>query len=353
MESYNVRVLPPALQFVLAFLAITLPSTLMAANNVDKLETRYSVLSPKAPRSVLIAATKIEDKIVVVGERGHILISKDSGDTWVQAKVPTQSMITAVDFPTPKKGWAVGHEGIILHTSDGGYTWAFQYGDPFIPGAPENDNYDIVNRSGFPLLGVWFKNEKQGIAVGSYGFFLYTNDGGKVWQDWSEKVENEDGWHLNAITSKDDKLVYIVGESGMLFRSEDGGENWVTLNSPYEGSFYGAVVGPGIDDVSIFGLKSNLYKSSDRGVNWHKIPVDSTEGLMGGAQIGEQNIVLGGGGGLLLFSQDGGESYKKWNLISREYLIGIHPISQSSVVMLGHLGVKIMTQQEIINKVSR
>ena len=33
-----------------------------------------------------------------------------------------------------------------------------------------------------PLMDVWFKNANTGFAIGAYGTFLRTDDGGKTWQ---------------------------------------------------------------------------------------------------------------------------------------------------------------------------
>ncbi|MEZ5435314.1 MAG: hypothetical protein R3E67_01440 [Pseudomonadales bacterium] len=43
-----------------------------------------------------------------------------------QAEVPTRAMMNAVFFISASEGWAVGHDGLVLHTTDGGKTWAIQ-----------------------------------------------------------------------------------------------------------------------------------------------------------------------------------------------------------------------------------
>ena len=52
--------------------------------------------------------------------------SNDGGATWQQSKVPVSSDLTAVYFVNDRKGWAVGHDGVILATSDGGAPWTLQ-----------------------------------------------------------------------------------------------------------------------------------------------------------------------------------------------------------------------------------
>ncbi|MCT6967273.1 WD40/YVTN/BNR-like repeat-containing protein, partial [Salmonella enterica] len=80
--------------------------------------------------------------------------------------------------------WAVGHDAQILASVDGGATWAQQYQD--------------LQREA-PLLDVWFNDANHGLAVGAYGALIETTDGGKTWEDVSERLDNEDQFHLNAI----------------------------------------------------------------------------------------------------------------------------------------------------------
>src|SRR4029079_5611384 len=65
-------------------------------------------------------------RIVAVGQRGHVLYSDDAGKSWKQATVPVSSDLVAVPFPDATHGWAVGHDGVVLHTDDAGVTWTRQ-----------------------------------------------------------------------------------------------------------------------------------------------------------------------------------------------------------------------------------
>ena len=124
----------------------------------------YAVKMPLVDRSLLIDIEGLKggEQFVAVGERGHIIASKDRGKTWQQAEVPTVSTLTAVFFIDSQNGWAVGHDAVILQTADGGRTWSRQNF------APEKEQ---------PLLDVWFGDSRFGIAVGAYGLYLETKDG--------------------------------------------------------------------------------------------------------------------------------------------------------------------------------
>lgn len=74
--------------------------------------------------------------------------------------------LNAVWFATPRQGWAVGGEGVILATVDGGLNWR-----PQSSGVGE-DLYDVR-----------FFDEAEGWAVGRGGAMLHTTDGGRNWTD--------------------------------------------------------------------------------------------------------------------------------------------------------------------------
>src|ERR687890_553584 len=63
-----------------------------------------------------------------------------------------------------RTGWAVGADGVILHTTDGGFRWEEQHAQTPVP-----------------LYGLYVRDAKTAVAVGSRGLALTTDDGGKRW----------------------------------------------------------------------------------------------------------------------------------------------------------------------------
>src|SRR5262245_61041127 len=65
-----------------------------------------------------------------VGSEGVILHTIDGGATWDRQSSGTRATLRAVGFLTPYTGWAVGREdtpggsvGVVLMTRDGGLKW--------------------------------------------------------------------------------------------------------------------------------------------------------------------------------------------------------------------------------------
>ena len=83
-----------------------------------------------APKSLLLDGASAGSRLVVVGERGHVLVSPDGGASWKQARVPVRALLTAVHMHDARIGWAVGHDAVILRTEDGGMTWSVAHHAP-------------------------------------------------------------------------------------------------------------------------------------------------------------------------------------------------------------------------------
>jgi photosystem II stability/assembly factor-like uncharacterized protein len=278
------RTLPPALVLLAA---LGMPPALHA-------EAAAAPPGPVAKqtmqRLLLIDATRAGDRIVAVGDHGSIVYSDDSGKSWSRARVPAAPMLTAVDFIDAKKGWAVGHDSLILATTDGGETWAQQFS------APKEQR---------PLLDVLFLDANNGFAIGAYGAFYETSDGGKTWN--ARKVQEEDK-HLNAIIKTGDGQLLILGEAGEILHSADSGKTWKPVASPYKGSLFGAVMAKD-GAVVAFGMRGRIFRSIDGGKNWKAVDNASTTTLMGGTALADGTLVLAGGSGALMYSRDGGQTF--------------------------------------------
>lgn len=70
----------------------------------------------------------VKDKIWLVGRPGSVVVSsEDAGATWRLDKTGQAMPLHSVFFFDDRTGWAVGDAGTILHSSDGGKTWAIQH----------------------------------------------------------------------------------------------------------------------------------------------------------------------------------------------------------------------------------
>jgi photosystem II stability/assembly factor-like uncharacterized protein len=335
----------------LIFLFVMVPTGVAADSTTTSSE--YALQAPLAQYSLLLDAAAVANRLVVVGERGHILISEDDGTSWTQVLVPTQTTLTAVYFLDPSRGWATGHDAVILRTDDGGRHWRRMYY------APEKET---------PLFDIWFRNKLTGLAIGAYGLVLKTSDGGIRWRSVtitnppdlptdttprneaardpatntisqrSDYLEPYD-FHLNHIAESADGRLYIAGEAGNLLRSDDRGETWFPLPSPYHGSFFG-VLPLGNDSLLVFGLRGHMYRSEDAGNSWSRVNTGTQKALNDGCVFKDGTVVVVGLGGTLLVSWDDGRTFSLRQLPERTGLSAIVQAAHDAVVVVGEAGVK-------------
>lgn len=296
----------------------------------------YGVERPLAARDLLLDIAVAGGRWVAVGAYGAVVYS-DDGVHWQVADSPTDALLTAVALGPGGTAWAVGHDGVVLLSTDGGAHWSRVHDDPQADG---------------PLLDVWMAgSEREGIAVGAYSQLLVTVDGGRSWRPASLAVVDDGGGgstgsdddlpldvHLNAIGEGPDGALYMAAEAGRLFRSDDRGASWVALPSPYVGSFFGVLpLESGV--VLAFGLRGHLYRSTDRGAHWTRIETGTQEMLTDGLRLRDGRLLIVGLGGVVLVSEDGGRSFDLSTRADRAGLSAVVQHPDGRVLAVGEHGI--------------
>ncbi|KZY60103.1 photosystem I reaction center subunit IV [Oleiphilus sp. HI0071] len=335
--------------------------------------------SEKASDYLLVDIENVGSRLVAVGARGHILYSDDRGANWVQASVPVSVLLTAVDFVSADKGWAVGHGGVVLHSNDGGINWVKQFDgnkanesnieqarayiaelefeldevggeDSDLEYAIEDAEYALEDAqldaevgAAKPLLDVMFLDDKTGFVVGAYGFLFKTEDGGLTWANYGNRLDNLDRFHLNTIAELEGGALLIGGEAGILFSSSDQGESWETLDSPYDGSFFGLVPLEGRGQALAFGLRGNLFRTENAGESWEQLSSNTESTLMSGAFDGNRKVSIAGNGGVVVLSEDGGKTFSAYSREERLGHTALTYITRQRVALVGESGVELVT----------
>lgn len=277
-----------SLPFV-ALLLISFSPCLAARVNIP------AEMMPLSAHSVLLDVALAGDRLVAVGERGHILLSDDYGKTWNQVDVPTRATLTAVYFASSRRGWAVGHDNVILTTVDAGDSWQHQYAEG-----------GIENR----FLDVRFFDEERGFAIGAYGVFMETENGG---DRWTAREIHWEELHLNRMSIAPDGRLFIAVEAGELLLSVDDGESWEEMDSPYEGSLFG-VLPLGARTLLTYGLRGNVFRSSDSGDSWSTVATPAPLLITHGIRHSGGPVILAAQNEQFFLSHDGGRSFSLWRV---------------------------------------
>ena len=246
----------------------------------------------------------VSQNIYIVGERGHILTGTTQ-ENLAQVSVPTRTTLTAIGL-AGTKAWVVGHDASILTSSDGGSTWQLQLS------MPELDR---------PFLDVLFMDENNGIAVGAYGLFYRTTDGGVNWQkemhasvlpqddiDYLDSIKDDPDFyaeelsfilpHFNRLSYANGSL-YMAGEAGMLAVSNDFGRSWVRSDIDYNGSFFD-VQRTNNGQLVAVGLRGNIFVQQANNATWNRLQTCVTTSLNSIITTDTNMLYITGNNGVLL-----------------------------------------------------
>jgi photosystem II stability/assembly factor-like uncharacterized protein len=195
----------------------------------------------------------------ITSERTHILATVDGGETWDVRFQDEDYILKSISFCDERHGWAVGEFGHTYHTADGGKSWEKQAGlyemdweTGFISG--EDFLFDVVAVDPETVWAVgiqgtvkrtadggktWEKvdtgvlkvqlytiasNGKGGLVIGGKGVCVYTADGGRSWRNATFDPTIEYGWIYDVQALSSEQLV-ACGDEGAIYRKPSGG-NW-------------------------------------------------------------------------------------------------------------------------------
>ncbi len=169
------------------------------------------------------------------------------------------------------------------------------------------------------LHSVYFLNAEKGFVVGSNGNFLSTIDGGKNWTKETSPTSDS----IQDVYFENEKLGWILcqrneyqlrGNSpSYLMKTKDGGISWEKVEFT-GGNGKETIAGMFFDKKGFgyaFGELSSFYLMSDDKKSWKKQTISITRNvLQRGFFFDNLNGVLVGGGGTIIFTNDGALS---WN----------------------------------------
>lgn len=350
-----------ALNGVLLALLIAVAPAAFAQTSVTDLT--LPAIAVRQPGQNFIDGLALAGKrIVITGLHGLIAYSDDDGQTWHQAKVPVNVLLTAVAFANARDGWAVGHMGVILHTTDGGKTWqtqidgrgvdaleaaAAQTANPALPTAAlALRRAEVFENMGpdRPFLAVLAQSPQQAIVVGAYRMALRTTDGGKTWEDISLNILDPLSHNLYGITEIGHSI-FIGAETGLTFCSTDDGLSFPQLTPTGDATLFGIV--PTADgSVFAYGVAGAAYLSHDQGKTWQNINVGTNSDITAGLLLKSGVMVLASQTGNLFVSYDNGQSFHLFPQTIPMLLTNLVQLANGNVVVAGSRGIKIFPESD-------
>jgi photosystem II stability/assembly factor-like uncharacterized protein len=320
------------------------------------------------PASVaLIAIAKAGNRLVAVGVHGVVIYSDNNGVSWTQAYSPVNVTLTCVGFATRMIGWAAGHLGVILATTDGGTTWAKQLDgnqanqlmmqaarDPSVaanpcPCAPlalARADHFAAEGPDRPFLTMQIFSPQKIIVFGAYRVAAISNDGGKTWADWSLHIY--DKYSHNIYDAKSVQgAYYIVEEFGLVFSSTDAGKTYLPL-TPAGGSTLFGILGAADGSLITFGVAGACYRSTDGGKSWATLTLATQDNITGGRLLSSGALVCVTETGGLFKSTDNGVTFSAVSGVEPRPFYAIEEAASGDLIIVGISGVTRISK-EILN----
>jgi len=239
-------------------------------------------------------------------KRGYLYSTDDSGQNWTKMNDLVASDLKKVQMVDALNGFAVGSNGILLQTVDGGTTWDLKLQRYYGDAATYNDLY-FINASKGIIVGdrgiikittnagaSFAANSNYPTATthhyssitfdGTYFYVTRNNAAGTESEIWKSSAVNSAftfTWAIMSNTRSTDlqKIQiepggngYAVGIDGTLLKTANNGGKWTTvatgLSNNFRDVYFKQNMTDGvaiIDSIPGYGL---IYKTTDGGQNW-------------------------------------------------------------------------------------
>lgn len=226
------------------------------ANSTDGGDT-WTVVGPSS--SEILSAVAVSptngQRILAVGTQSQYSINGGSG--WTSAATPGGPLL-AVSLVSDMTGWGVSYAARIRHTTTLGASWTTQ--------SPPSG---VTER----LLGVEGLDRYSAIAVGDEGRIIATTDGGATWVIRASGTTNQ----LTGVDSHGSTIL-AVGARGTVVRSTNAGETWSVVPGGSVPDTTMGLVGVSMASATVAyaaTVNNDVWKSTDAGATWSIASTDT------------------------------------------------------------------------------
>jgi photosystem II stability/assembly factor-like uncharacterized protein len=253
---------------------------------------------------------------------GVILHTSDGGFTWMPQSSGTTSDLKAVTCASTAAAWAVGMSGTVVHTTDGGASWSVQ-------SAGTGANLNAVACDG--TTNAW--------AVGSGGVITHTSDG----DTWTTQTSNT-GATLRGVACHGALDAWAVGGSGVIQRTSDGGSTWSPQTPQTPSIVFEAVACSDSSNAWAVGDAGAVERTTDGGVAWtDEASGAASSNLMGVAAASASRVWAVGTSGVALSSTDGGQDWLAQTSGTTNHLTAVACSGITHAWAVGAFGTVIMS----------
>ncbi|MBI3193810.1 MAG: T9SS type A sorting domain-containing protein [Ignavibacteriae bacterium] len=230
-----------------------------------------------------------------VGEDGLILKTTNGGVEWRQQTSGTTEPLNSIVFVSVGRGWVCGNNNVILKTTNGGTTWT-------------NSNHGVPSNNTFN--GIIFTDASYGYVAGQFSgdvtkaVVYSTIDGGASWTQmlFDDRIQS-----LNSVLFVNPVNGWMAASNGRMLYTTDGGSNWIFQSYAANRSVF-------FTDDSVgwaSGDGNTVYWTSDGGTNWNPANTSQMNSLNDVHFINRtEGYAVGSPSNAVVKSFDGGRTWK-------------------------------------------
>jgi photosystem II stability/assembly factor-like uncharacterized protein len=200
---------------------------------------------------IIVCERNIYDLKSNAEARAYLMKTADGGEHWKRVSmrgVDLDARIMRAIFTGAGRGWAFGEAGVVYTTRDMGATWT-----------------RLQAPTRYLLLGGTFVDENSGWLVGAGATILQTSDGGESWQH--ARLPATTNVRFNSTSFVEKRLGWAVGSGGVIYRTINGGRSWQPQNSGVETDLFDVKFLDAAEGWAV-GAEGVLLHTTDGGTHW-------------------------------------------------------------------------------------
>ncbi|HTL82227.1 MAG TPA: YCF48-related protein [Bacteroidia bacterium] len=258
-----------------------------------------------------------------VGLNGIILVTTNGGNTWIQQASPVGSNLSCVFFVDANNGWACGDGGTIIHTTNGGSNWAVQ--------STPNLN---------TLRSIHFSDVNNGWCCGTANTIFHTSNGGTTWTAQTSSAPANAV--LTAVQFPSSTTGYVAASintpNGYVMNTTNSGTAWANQSAPTTNNLNA------LDFMSTTtgwatGKAGTIYKTVNSGATWSNSNTGVGTHIYRGVSFATLNdgwVV--GDSGYIYHTANGGTSWTWQNTFMISTLRSVHFVDATDGWAVGDNG---------------
>jgi photosystem II stability/assembly factor-like uncharacterized protein len=259
---------------------------------------------------------------------GAVLRTTDGAVTWsTAAQFPVQ--LSALEQADATTLYAAGQALQLLKSTDGGATWermpvsgvpsgdfgsircsdanncllAMRHGNQIVRTTDGGDTFTAFTPPAGSAFAVELASSTRGLAVGSFGSAVISDDGGDTWRVVGGRLTET----FTVVEAATDRVAYAGGLAGALARTTDAGQTWANVSPPTSVGIR-AVAAPTASRVFVLAQDGTLQRSDNGGASYRLLNTGTPVGALAVVALDANHVVVIGSGGIRR-SVNGGETF--------------------------------------------